>query len=105
MSDTIVNNNNIQTCSNQHLALLGLPVQDRVTKFKGVVTSINFDLYGCIQALVTPYANKEGNIPDSRWLDVTRLKILKIKPVMDLPNFVAGYVAEGKKGAADKPLP
>lgn len=43
-----------------HLALLGLKVQDKVTGFKGVISSISFDLYGCVQAAITPSVNAEG---------------------------------------------
>jgi len=42
----------------KHLDLLGHKVTDRVSGFTGVVTSIGFDLYGCIQAVVTPGADK-----------------------------------------------
>lgn len=88
----------------KHLRLLGYKVQDRVTGFKGVVSSISFDLYGCVQALVTP-PSKSGSDGDgcSRWLDVTRLIVKGRKPVMEVPNFVSGPVAEGKHGPADKP--
>jgi hypothetical protein len=85
------------------MGLLGLKVKDRVTGFSGVVSSISFDLYGCIQAVVTPEADGKGKIPDCRWFDVTRLKKTGKKPVMKLPNFDYGYVAEGKKGPAEKP--
>jgi hypothetical protein len=76
--------------ANEHLELLGLPVQDRVTKFKGVVTGINFDLYGCVQAVVTPEAS-DGKITCGEWFDVTSLKVMKSKPVMQLPDFEQGY--------------
>ena len=88
--------------ANKHLELLGLPVQDLVTKFKGVVTGINFDLYGCVQAIVTAEAS-DGKTNCGEWFDVTRLKVLKNKPVMKLPDFDQGYVAEGRKGASIKP--
>ena len=88
----------------QHFRLLGLQVQDKVTGFKGVVSSIGFDLYGCVQAIVTPEAGKEGALPDSRWFDVARLTTLADTPVMALPNFEFGASAEGLKGPADKPL-
>ncbi len=87
----------------KHMGLLGLKVRDAVTGSEGVVTSLSFDLYGCIQAVVTPSADKEGAIKDGHWLDVTRLVVLDHKPVMDLPNFESGYVAEGKKWCAEKP--
>ena len=35
-----------------HFELLGYKVKDSVTGFTGVVTSISFELYGCVQALV-----------------------------------------------------
>ena len=87
----------------EHLKLLGMKVQDRVTGLKGVVVSISFDLYGCIQAIMAPEANAEGKVPESYWLDVTRLKVTGKKPVMKLPNYDKGYVADGCKGPADKP--
>ena len=83
----------------QHVRLLGTHCKDKITGVKGVITSICFDLYGCIQACVTP------NDPDkdSKWVDVTRLIVGKRK--IPMPNYNKGYIAEGKKGAADKPLP
>lgn len=32
---------------NQHFELLGKEAEDKITKFKGVVASLSFDLYGC----------------------------------------------------------
>jgi len=70
----------------QHLTLLGFKVEDKVTGFTGVVTSISFDLYGCIQGLVTPLF-ADGKQPDSRWLDLTRLEADSSAPVMKVPDF------------------
>jgi len=81
----------------KHLGFIGCKVQDKVTGFKGVVTSISFDLYGCIQAVVTPPTNKEGAAQDGRWFDINRLILQSEKPVMEIPNFNYGEVAEGKK--------
>ena len=88
----------------KHLALLGMEVQDCITKRKGIVTSIGFDLYGCIQAIVDPGLDKEGKSIDSIWFDIGRLKILSERPVMKVPNFDYGLISEGKKGPASKPL-
>jgi len=87
-----------------HLDLLGRPVADRVTGFKGVVCSVSFDLYGCIQAVVNPGMDENGKLKDQVWLDVNRLIVVG-QPVMDRPNFSTGPVAEGAKGPAEKPLP
>ena len=87
-----------------HINLLGLKAKDVVTGLTGVITSISFDLYGCGQAIVTPEA-KDGKIDHGAYFDLTRLEILSKEPVMQLPDFSAGYVAEGRKGCATKPLP
>lgn len=88
----------------KHLELLGMEVEDKVTGLRGIVSSISFDLYGCIQAVITQKVKEDGTVPTSRWFDVPRLKIINKKPVMDLPNFNIGYVAKGKKGPVEKPI-
>lgn len=87
----------------KHIDMLGLKVEDKVTGFRGVVSSISFDLYGCIQAVVSPGVDKEGKVPDGRWFDVLRLKVMDAEPVMYPPNFETGTQAEGRQGAAEKP--
>lgn len=87
----------------KHLELLGLNVVDRVTGYKGVVASVSFDLYGCVQAIVNPGTDKEGKLGNCTWFDIARLKVLSNKPVMDRPDFDFGMAADGKKGAAEKP--
>jgi hypothetical protein len=69
------------------MELLGLKVRDCVTGFEGVATSISFDLYGCVQAVVTPAMKDAGKLEDSRWFDTKRLHVLDPKPVMDVPTF------------------
>lgn len=80
------------------IQLLGKKATDYVTDYKGVITSISVDLYGCIQALVVPGLDKEGKIPGGAWLDLNRLKISNDKRVMDCPHL------ETPKGPADKPV-
>ena len=87
----------------KHLNLLGLGVRDKVTGFQGICTSVCFDLYDCIQALVNPGLNKEGAVQESIWFDVKRLYSITSNPVMYPPNFEFGAIAEGKHGAAEKP--
>jgi hypothetical protein len=88
----------------KHLDLLGFRVEDKVTGMEGVVASISFDLYGCVQAIVNPGMTKDGKLADSVWFDVNRLKVTSKKPVMEVPNFDYGLQAEGKQGAAEKPM-
>lgn len=87
----------------KHLSLLGLKAEDKVTGFKGIIASVSFDLYGCVQAIVNPGMDSSGKLGEPYWFDVNRLKILDETPVMDLPNFEEGPQADGKQGAAEKP--
>lgn len=85
----------------EYLKLLGFAVRDRVTGFEGVVSSIAFDLYGCIQAAVTP-TMKEGKLGEGHWFDAKRLETQSETPVMTPPAF-ATAVAGAENGPADKP--
>lgn len=87
----------------EHLNLLGHIVKDRVTGFEGVVTSVGFDLYGCIQAIVHPGLGADGKVGDSCWFDINRLVVTSTKPVMKQPDFVKGPQANGDQGPAEKP--
>lgn len=87
----------------KHIELLGYKAKDKVTGFAGVIDSMCFDLYGCIQASLKPPMNDKGEIPQGYWVDVTRLEVNTKKRIVELPNFYEGYVANGKKGATDKP--
>jgi hypothetical protein len=82
--------------------LLGRTVRDKVTGFRGVVSSVSFDLYGCIQAAVSPPVNDKGEIPDGRWFDVHRLAVLDEPRAMPVPAFAASP-ADHDRGPAPKP--
>ena len=90
----------------KHLDMLGLRVEDRVTGFKGVIATVGFDLYGCIQAVVNPGIGTDGKLQDSQWFDIGRLWILNPEPVMPIPEFdwTPQVLSEGGKGPADRPL-
>lgn len=93
-----------QSKAQDHIDLLGRKATDKVTGFKGVITSVSFDLYGCVQVIITPVVDKDGKNADSCWYDITRLTVGKSKSVMELPNFCSGYIAEGRSGGFDKPI-
>ena len=76
-------NNNLE----DHLQILGHEVKDVVTGFVGIVTTISFDLYGCVQAVVTPLGvDKDGKLFSGHYFDTTRLEIAG-KRVMEIPDF------------------
>lgn len=87
---------------NSHIELLGKTAKDRVTGFRGVVTSVSFDLYGCIQAAVHPPVDDKGALPEGRWFDVNRLDVDDKARAMPVPQF-APLPAEHNHGPAEKP--
>ena len=89
----------------RHVALLGRHAKDLVTGYSGVITTVGFDLYGCIQVVVTPPVGKDGESKSGHWFDVSRISLADEPPIMALPDFNSGYIAESKKGCADKPIP
>lgn len=78
---------------------LGLRAIDLVTGFTGVNTSVSFDLYGCVQILLTPPAEDNGKLESSRYFDHERIEFVGDVPVMGLPSFAK------VKGPQEKPLP
>lgn len=83
------------------LKLLGHKVKDAVTETEGVVVSVSFDLYGCVQALVRMKAKELKDLESAVfWFDAKRLAVLSKKPVMEQPSFV-----EVPGGEARKPIP
>ena len=89
----------------KHLSLLGYEVKDKVSDFTGVVISMSFDLYGCIQADVRSkkLSKETGTTQAGMWLDVARLEVISEEPLMEQPNFEWGQIAEGRKGPANLP--
>lgn len=55
------------------LAYLGTKRRDVVTGVTGVITSVSFDINGCIQGCLRPGVDKEGKIPEGYWIDLVRL--------------------------------
>ncbi len=92
---------------NDSIDLLGKKVKDKITCSSGVVTSVCFDLYGCIQVIVKPQKiDKEGNpIASIGWIDINRLSIISNKLVMNRPDFKNKYKKINEvQGCASKPI-
>jgi len=90
---------------NNAIDFLGKKVRDKVTSFTGIVTSVSYDLYGCIQLLVTPEVdNKHMTKQDSYWYDINRVDIVNNKRVMPLPKFNKSISMEDIAGPANKPI-
>lgn len=89
---------------NAYMELLGLKCRDRVTGFKGIVSSVSFDLYGCVQVSLTPEVDKEGKAGDGYWYDHKRIDVLDKTPVMARPIYETKRPGQ-EIGAAEKPRP
>lgn len=89
----------------KHLNLLGKRVKDKVTGASGVVTSVSFDLFGCVQAIIDMGFQEDKKERIAHWFDVSRLAVMSDRPVMDPPYYLGNTPqAAGLQGAAEKPL-
>lgn len=82
------------------IGMLGFEATSKVDGFKGVVTSVSFDLSGCLQLYVSPRADKDMKLPGGIWIDINRLDITSKEPVMDQPEFL-----DDPPGPTDKSAP
>jgi len=91
---------------NQSVDYLGKKVKDKISGKKGIVTSVCFDLYGCIQVIIFEQKlDKDGNPRTFGWVDINRIDILKEKRIMDFPDFDQKYKSiKSINGPADKPI-
>lgn len=89
----------------QSLDMLGFRAKDKVGGFEGVITSVSFDLYGCVQLAINPGTKTDGKLDDCYWFDVQRIEITSDRRVIERPHFeaVKKKPAEYSSGAAEKP--
>lgn len=89
------------------IELLGSKGKDKITKQDGVISSVSFDLYGCIQVILTPLKVKNGEeIKSHGWFDINRIEVSKDKKIMKHPCFENKYKSlNDVGGAAEKPFP
>ncbi len=85
--------------------LLGYKAKDKITGLEGVIASVCFDLFGCVQVILTPPKTDDGRLPDSHWFDVSRVDVTDSVPVMSRPDFVgrAAHPKDYDRGPTDKP--
>lgn len=91
--------------SQKTIALLGYRATDKVTGFHGVISSVCFDLYGCVQvALTPPLKDGDADLKSGHWFDVQRLNVSTDR-VMPTPDFDARAASptDYDHGPAPKP--
>lgn len=54
--------------------------KDKITGFKGVMTSRQIHLTGCDNVYLQPPINKDGTLPKGEWFDETMVIIVKKAP-------------------------
>lgn len=88
----------------ESLNMLGLYCKDKITGNEGTVTSIAFDLYGCVTAILNPEV-QDGKPREQNWYDIQRLEIIaEVKRKMDVPDFESKTLLSFDSGPAEKPL-
>jgi hypothetical protein len=56
---------------------LGDRVRDRVTGLSGIMVGISYWLAGCARGAIQPETSKAGKAPESFWVDVPLLVVVK----------------------------
>ena len=85
-----------------YLNILGHEVRDRVTGFTGIATTVGFDLYGCVQVIVSqPGVNDKGETKPGAWFDFKRLNVTTAPLAMEQPVFSP---IGTEQGGYEKPL-
>jgi hypothetical protein len=88
----------------EYLDILGFPVKDRVTGFEGVAGTVGFDLYGCVQVIVSPVGvGEKGELKKSSWFDFSRLEKTSSARVME-PVPLRSLSIAPAAGGYDKPV-
>jgi len=90
---------------NDVIEMLGSEAKDKITKQNGVISSIAFDLYGCIQVLLTPLkVENNHDIKVHGWFDINRMVITKKRKIMNHPSFENKYSElKDVSGPSEKP--
>ena len=90
----------------QSVDFLGKQVKDKISGRKGIVTSVCFDLYGCIQVVINEQRkDKDDKEITFGWIDINRIEIIKNKKIMNCPNYNNKYSSlVDVGGPADKPM-
>jgi hypothetical protein len=88
------------------LDYLGLKAKDKISGVSGVITSVAFDLYGCVQVIIKPQkADEKGEPYQGSWFDINRLQITSKKRVMELLDFTQKYpTLNDSQGPENKPM-
>lgn len=91
---------------NAYIDMLGRTGQDKVTGFRGVVSSVSFDLYGCVRVALSPRraVSRLGPAADLLWFDANRIEIHSAVARVPVPEFTA-KPAEHSHGPAEKGKP
>lgn len=73
-----------------NLEIMGYRASDKVTGFTGTIVGAIKYLTGCSQYLLQPDCdNNLNNLPEARWFDEGRVKLLSQEPVIKAEDLAA----------------
>ena len=55
---------------------LGMEIEARVSKLKGIITSRSECLFGCNRYFIQPQKEKENKVPEGWWVDEDDIKVI-----------------------------
>jgi hypothetical protein len=93
--------------TNNAINLLGQKARDKISCATGYITSVCFDLYGCIQVIINPCKmGEDGKMLDTYgWIDINRIIIINKNKIMKNPDFDEKYTSfKSVSGPSEKPL-
>ena len=93
----------MKTVIDKSIEMLGKKGKDKITGSEGIITSVSFDLYGCVTVIINPSKiDKDGKeVPSIGWIDINRVDIIKDNYVMPHPNFERKYKETDEIGGCD----
>jgi len=80
---------------------LGDRVKDKITGLTGIMVGIAYWVSNCVRAAVQPETAKDGKAPDSVWIDMPLLEVVK-KGVIPRPVMAPNYLAAPAEAAAPR---
>jgi len=66
--------------------ILGRYARDKITGIFGPITSVSFDLNGCVQCIINRGLDKDGKPYEGYWMDIQRMDLEPSDPIMPLPT-------------------
>ena len=88
----------------EHFKFLGFRAKDVIAGAEGVITSIAFDISGCVQGFLSRGFDKEGKRLEGYWIDTKQILIMSKSAVMPAPAFLSVTATAGAQSKTSPDL-